>query len=152
MKSILSFILTLCSILITYSLYPQDDVNNPEKVAIYTVIEMYVQARETQDTLILNNILTSDMDQLVSSGNWRNNREMAIEGMLRSTANNPGKRKLTIKKLRFLNAGCALADCQYQIINPNGIERNMWSSFVLVTEDGKWKISAIRNMLPARSQ
>ncbi|MCW5517121.1 nuclear transport factor 2 family protein [Muriicola sp. Z0-33] len=152
MKPITSFLLALCSILITFSVYPQDNVNNPEKVAIYTVIEMYVQAREQLDTLMLNNILTSDMDQLVSSGNWRNNREMAIEGMLRSSANNPGKRKLTIKKLRFLNAGCALVDCQYQIINPNGKERNMWSSFVLVTEDGKWKISSIRNMLPSRSQ
>lgn len=100
-------------------------MNNPEKVAISTVIEMYVRARETQVTLMLNKILTTDMDQLVSSGNWRNIREMAIEGMLRSSANNPGKRTLTIQKLRFLNTESDLADCKYQIKNSAGSERNM---------------------------
>jgi hypothetical protein len=113
---------------------------------------MYVLARETKDTITLNKILTSDADQLVSSGNWRHNREEAVEGMLRSTANNPGKRTLTIQKLRFLNAGCALVDCKYQISNANGTERNMWSSFIVIDREGKWKISAIRNMLPAVPQ
>lgn len=152
MKSISSILLVLCSILSTTSVYSQDEENNTEKIAIYTVIEMYVEARETQDTLKLNKILTSDMDQLVSSGNWRNNKEEAVKGMLRSSNNNPGKRTLTIQKLRFLNPESALVDCKYQISNPDGTERNMWSSLLVVAEEDTWKISAIRNMLPARSQ
>jgi hypothetical protein len=27
--------------------------------------------------------------------------------------------------------------------------RNMWTSFVMVRSQGRWRISAIRNMLPA---
>jgi hypothetical protein len=41
----------------------------------------------------------------------------------------------------------ALADGRYEIG-----DRKMWTSFVMVREKDGWKISAIRNMLPAPSR
>jgi hypothetical protein len=69
--------------------------------------------------------------------------------MMQSSTSNPGERVLTIDKLRLLNAGTALVDARYEIKNTNGTIRKMWSTFLVVQQDGAWKIAAIRNMLPA---
>ena len=116
---------------------------------INALIENYNKSRESQDTSLLNNILTPDIDQLVSSGEWRYGKEGAMKGMMRSSESNPGKRTITIDKIRFLNPECAIADARYEIENTDGTSRKMWSTFVVVLQDEKWKITAIRNMLPA---
>jgi len=116
--------------------------------AITRVINQYSAAREKSDTLLLKKILTTQVDQLVSSGEWRYGIAAAVEGMLKSTAGNPGTRTLTVENIRLLNPTTALVDCQYRIQQSNGNLRNMWSSFILVYFQRQWKISAIRNMLP----
>ena len=89
------------------------------------------------------------MDQLVSTGEWRSGITAAVAGMIKSSAAAPGTRTLRIEKVRLLQENCALVDCKYNILNADGTQRSMWSSFLLVREKGRWKISAIRNMLPA---
>jgi hypothetical protein len=42
----------------------------------------------------------------------------------------------------------AIADGRYELNNAQE-RRVMWTSFVMVQQDGGWRISAIRNMLPA---
>lgn len=117
-------------------------------IKIHHVINQYSEAREKQDTALLKSILTEDVDQLVSSGEWRNGIREAVDGMLRSSTANPGTRTLEVEKIRFLEDEIALVDCRYIIKNPNGTERNMWSSFVVVFHKKSWKIAAIRNMNP----
>ncbi|MEQ8534200.1 MAG: SgcJ/EcaC family oxidoreductase [Imperialibacter sp.] len=117
--------------------------------AITKLIDQYSEARETKDTVLLKDILTEDIDQLVSNGEWRIGIRVAIDGMMRSSTSNPGSRTLTIDKIRYLGPANAIADCRYEIKNPDGSERKMWSTFVVVKQKGKWRISAIRNMLPA---
>ena len=119
-----------------------------QKKEIYALIDKYSQARERRDTLLLKNILTPDVDQLVSSGEWRNGIDASVQGMLRSSANAPGARTLTIEKIRMLNLNNAIVDCKYEIQNDNGTARKMRSTFIVVSKNGIWKISAIRNMLP----
>jgi uncharacterized protein (TIGR02246 family) len=116
--------------------------------AIYSLIADYARARETGDDALLSRILTPDVDQLVSSGTRRNGKAESIAGMMRSTQTNPGERTITVDKVRFLNAESAIADAKYEIRNPDGSTRRMWSTFVIVFQDNMWKISAIRNMLP----
>jgi uncharacterized protein (TIGR02246 family) len=120
-----------------------------QQKAIYSVIADYARARETGDEALLNRILTSDIDQLVSSGTRRNGKAESIVGMIRSSQTNPGERTITVDKVRFLNAETAIADAKYEISNPDGTTRKMWSTFVVVRQENMWKISAIRNMLPA---
>jgi uncharacterized protein (TIGR02246 family) len=119
--------------------------------AVTQLIGSYVQAREARDTARLSSILTTDIDQLTSSGNWRHGREASMQGMLRSSANNPGKRSIQVENIRILGKESAIADTRYEIENADGSVRKMWSTFIVQLEDEKWKIAAIRNMLPANN-
>ena len=124
-------------------------LNDKQKKDISSLIDKYSQARENRDTVLLKSILTADIDQLVSTGEWRDGMASSVKGMLRSSASTPGTRTLTIEKLRLLTATSALVDCKYEILNADGTPRKMWSTFIVVSNKGMWKISAIRNMLPA---
>jgi hypothetical protein len=130
--------------LIAQALIP-DDKQSKE---ISFLIDSYSKARESSDTVLLKRILTGDVDQLVSTGEWRNGIGAAVEGMVKSSANSPGTRTLKIEKMRMVNENCAIVDCRYEIQNPGGTVRKMWSTFVVVSVKKNWKIAAIRNMLP----
>lgn len=125
---------------------------DPQKQDIFSLIDKYVQARETKDTVLLKSILTTDIDQLVSSGEWRDSIEGAIKGMMQSSERNPGKRTIKIEKIRFLNSESGMVDARYEIQNADGTARKMWSTFIVVCDNNSWKITAIRNMLPAGNQ
>jgi uncharacterized protein (TIGR02246 family) len=147
MKNIL--LLLIFNIAITSFLYGQNiSADDKQRKEIYSVIDKYSQAREKRDTFLLKSILTIDVDQLVSTGEWRNGIDASVKGMLQSSANSPGTRTLQIEKIRFLNPNIAIVDCKYELQNPDGTARKMWSTFVVVSDQGTWKISAIRNMLP----
>ncbi|HEV7346920.1 SgcJ/EcaC family oxidoreductase [Telluribacter sp.] len=127
----------------------QSTRNAKQERAIIALIDNYSLAREKQDTVLLKSILTTDIDQLVSSGEWREGIKGSMAGMVRSTDTNPGTRTLKVERVRFLNPESAVVDARYTIQNPNGTTRQMWSTFVVVSQKGNWKITAIRNMLPA---
>jgi ketosteroid isomerase-like protein len=147
-KCISIFIVITC--LCCASLQGQDKKPGDEKtIDIYKLIDNYSLARDKKDTALLKTILTNDIDQLVSNGEWRSGINEAVLGMQRSSQGNPGTRTLTVEKIRFLDSKNAIADARYEIRNPDGTVRKMWSTFVVVNQKGKWKISAIRNMLPA---
>lgn len=124
-------------------------ITEQQEKDIRGLVDTYSAARESQDRTLLESILTADIDQLVSSGEWRRGKEGSMQGMGRSSEANPGTRTLTVEHVRLLSPGVALADARYDIRSPQGVTRNMWSTFVVVNSDGKWRISAIRNMLPA---
>jgi uncharacterized protein (TIGR02246 family) len=125
------------------------DKQKADSNEILHLINQYSSARDSRDTVLLRQILTGDVDQLVSSGEWRNGIDAAIKGMLNSSNSNPGDRKLTVEKIRFLSENSALVDARYIITNPDKTMRKMWSSFVVVRNKKNWQISAIRNMLPS---
>jgi uncharacterized protein (TIGR02246 family) len=149
MKSIFIFFLLSITVLFAYG---QNNIpNDQEQKAIATLIDQYAQAREKRDTVLLKSILTEDIDQLVSTGEWRNGITAAVEGMLKSSANSPGTRTLTVDKIRMISSTSAIVDCRYEIQNTNNTTRKMWSTFIVIADKEIWKISAIRNMLPANN-
>lgn len=127
----------------------QDAPTAKQRKELTELIDKYSMAREHRDTVLLKNILTQDIDQLVSTGEWRNGLGVAVKGMLRSSASTPGTRTLTVDKIKLLSTTSAIIDCRYEIQNPDGSMRKMWSSFIAVLVKGEWRISSIRNMLPA---
>lgn len=132
------------------SVYGQENApTNQQRKDISFLIDQYSEAREKQDTFLLKKILSDDIDQLVSTGEWRDGINASIQGMLKSSAGSPGTRTLHIEKLRMLGTGNAIVDCRYEIQNKDGSIRKMWSTFIVIAEKGNWKISAIRNMLPS---
>ena len=150
MKNIF-FLLLLNLTSVSFLLSQQNKPNDVQQKAIDSLIDQYSEARERNDTTLLKDILTDDVDQLVSNGEWRIGIDAAIQGMLKSSATNPGTRTLTIESTRMINSTTAIVDCRYEIKNTDGTIRKMWSTFVVVAEKKKWKISAIRNMMPASS-
>lgn len=144
------FLLILLSLTSSLLLHGQNATpSEQQRKDISSLIDQYSQARENRDTVLLKKILTTDIDQLVSNGEWRTGINSAVQGMLRSSASTPGTRTLTVEKLRLFNPNTAIVDCRYEIQNSDGTPRKMWSTFIVVTEKRIWKICAIRNMLPA---
>ncbi len=140
-----------CLSISIYSIRAQDPGNKSlNKKEIRTLIDQYAQSRETRDTVLLRHILTEDVDQLVSTGEWRRGQDIALKGMLRSSTRNPGGRTLNVEKIRFLNTETAVVDARYEIQNPDGTLRKMWSTFIVLFQVERWKIAAIRNMRPAK--
>ena len=150
MKNIfLLFLLNVAGVVFLYG--QQSTPNAVQEKAITALIDQYSEAREKSDTVLLKKILTTDVDQLVSNGEWRKGVAAAIDGMLKSSGNSPGSRTLRIETIRMLSSNSAIVDCRYEIQNTNGTVRKMWSTFIVVSEKGTWKICAIRNMMPASS-
>jgi uncharacterized protein (TIGR02246 family) len=148
MKNIFLFLLlNLTGILFLYGQHNTPD--DHQRKAITSLIDQYAEAREKSDTILLKNILTIDVDQLVSTGEWRIGIGASVQGMLKSSANSPGTRTLRIENIRMFNPTTAIVDCRYEIQNTDGTMRKMWSTFLVVAEKKIWKISAIRNMMPA---
>ncbi|HET7217008.1 MAG TPA: SgcJ/EcaC family oxidoreductase [Vicinamibacterales bacterium] len=123
-----------------------------EETAIRDVVKRYVEARERADAAAVESLFTADADQLVSSGEWRKGRDAVVRGTLASSKQNSGTRTIAIESIRFPTPDTAIADGRYEITGGAQGDRRMWTSFVMVrTKDG-WRISAIRNMLPAPPQ
>lgn len=146
-KSILLLLLNGISVSFLFAQNGMPD--DHQRKAITSLIDQYSEAREKSDTVLLKTILTNDVDQLVSTGEWRNGIGSAVQGMLKSSGNRPGTRTLRIENIRMFSPNNAIVDCRYEIQNTDGTTRKMWSTFIVVAEKKTWKISAIRNMLPA---
>ena len=136
--------------LLTLTTFAQSGPTKTQRQDISALIDNYSEAREKKDTILLKSILTTDIDQLVSTGEWRDGIHSSVQGMLKSSAASPGTRTLTVDKIRMVNSSAAIVDCKYEIVNPDGTPRKMWSTFVVVEKKRAWKISAIRNMLPSQ--
>ncbi|WP_339713513.1 SgcJ/EcaC family oxidoreductase [uncultured Kriegella sp.] len=141
---------TILLLILTGACAQVDTTKNEQEKAIIALIAEYAQVRETKDTVALKQLLTTEVDQLVSTGEWRRGKKGALEGMMRSSNSNPGGRTLAVEHIRFLNDHTAIADARYEIQNSDGNVRKMWSTFIVISEEGRWKITAIRNMLPKR--
>jgi len=121
-----------------------------DEAAIKDVVRRYVEAREGKDAAAIAALFTPDADQLVSSGEWRRGREALVKGTLASSARTTGTRAITLETVRLLGADVAIADGRYEISGVAGSSpRRMWTTFALVRQPDGWRISGIRNMLPA---
>jgi uncharacterized protein (TIGR02246 family) len=120
-----------------------------DDAAIREVVKTYLAAREQKDEKLLASVFTADVDQLVSSGEWRRGRASLVEGTMASSAKEAGKRTVEIETIRYVAKDVAVADGRY-VIAGAAEARRMWSTFVMKREAGGWRIAAIRNMLPAR--
>jgi uncharacterized protein (TIGR02246 family) len=121
-----------------------------EEAAIRVVVQKYVDARERIDPKAVEQLFTADADQLVSSGEWRKGRDAVVKGTMASSSSTGGKRTITVETVRFVSSDVAIADGRYDLTGlAGGATRSMWSTFVFKKTGKEWRISAIRNMLPA---
>ena len=127
---------------------PQAPAASSDETAIRNVVRTYVSARELRDPAAFDALFTADADQHTTSGDWRRGRAQLIAGMLASSRRNPGTRSITITSVRFITADVAIADGPYEIADGSNVRR-MWTTIMFRRESGRWRIAAIRNMMPA---
>ena len=121
-----------------------------DEAAVRAVIQAFIDTREANDAAGLAALLTEDVDQRQTSGNVRSGREAVVSGSLATTQSTGGRRTITVDSLRFVGPDVALADGRYDSLGrADGTDQRMLTSMVLKREAGRWKIAAIRNMLPA---
>jgi uncharacterized protein (TIGR02246 family) len=117
--------------------------------AIRSVIQRYVDVRNHFDEGALRELFTPDADQLVSSGEWRRGLENLVQGAAASSKKENGQSSVVVEHVRLLGPDVALVDGRYETSAVGASSpRKMWSTFVLLRLDGRWRIAAIRNMLP----
>ena len=132
--------------------FTQKSASGNDEAAIRAVVGKYVEARERIDPQAVEQLFTSDADQLVSSGEWRKGREAVVRGTMASSGNTGGKRTITVESVRFITPEVAIADGRYELTGlAGGATRSMWTTLVLKRTGKNWRITAIRNMLPAAS-
>jgi len=130
----------LLGLLAVFPLMAQDDT-----AAVKGLVQKYLDARDHRDAKALEALFVPEVDQLVSSGEWRKGRDAVVKGTLASSDATSGKRTITVETVRLATRDVAVADGRYEIN-----ERKMWSTFVMVRTADGWRIAAIRNMLPAK--
>jgi uncharacterized protein (TIGR02246 family) len=150
-------------VLLAASSLPAQPMGGDDPAAIRELIRLYNNAREANDPKAIEALFVADADQLVSSGEWRRGRDVLVKGAMASSARTGGTRTLTVEAIRTVTPEVAVVDARYEISGlADGSTRRMWSTFVVVKDrlkggaeaapaQGGWKISAIRNMLPAPS-
>ena len=130
---------------------PSFSGSDGDERSIRELVGKYAQAREESNPKTIEALFTRDADQLVSSGEWRSGRDALVSGMLGSSRRNPGERTISVESVRFISEEVAVADARYEIKGRNGAaDRKMWSTFLAVRTGDGWRITAIRNMLPAK--
>ena len=121
-----------------------------DETVLREVVQKYVDAREARDPKAIEPLFTSDADQLVSDGVWRKGRDALVRGMLESSRKTGGRRSITVESVRLLAPDVALVDGRYtQTGLAGGTDRVMWTTILLKRGPEGWRITAIRNMLPA---
>lgn len=139
---------SLCLILSLGMLRQGATTHAQDEAAIRDVVKEYLASRERRDAAALGALFTDDADQLVSSGEWRKGRGDLVKGTLTSSQR-PGTRTIALETIRFPARDVAIADGRYEITGGQDPDRRMWSTFVMTRQAAGWRISAIRNMLPA---
>lgn len=141
-------ILFLFAVLVPW--FDQAKQGGNDEAAIRAVVAKYVDARERIDPKAVEQLFTDDADQLVSSGEWRKGREAVVKGTMASSQNTGGKRTITVESVRFVAPEVAIADGRYELTGlAGGATRSMWTTIILKRSGKEWRITAIRNMLPA---
>jgi uncharacterized protein (TIGR02246 family) len=142
-------IVSLCLALASATAPQATSASASDEAAVREVVKKYVDARERTDAAAVAALFTEDVDQLVSTGEWRKGRDEVVKGTMASSQRTGGKRTITVETVRFPTRDLAIADGRYEITGGAGGDRKMWSTFVMTRTTDGWRITAIRNMLPA---
>lgn len=128
-----------------------DMSDSDTEAAISELLSQYLETRAQNNEQGLLALLTEDVDQLTTSGILRSGRAEVSSGSLATTRNNSGDRSITIDTIRFIRPDVAMVNARYDIVNRrNGPDSHYLTSFLVIMEDQRWRISAIRNMQPTQ--
>jgi uncharacterized protein (TIGR02246 family) len=123
-----------------------------DEAAVRELVRRYVAAREQRDPRAVEALFTEDADQYTTAGEWRRGRNAIVKGTAASSAQNPGRRDITVEAVRFPASGVAIVDGRYEIGGAATSGRRMWTTLLMTRGADGWRIAAIRNMVPTASR
>ncbi len=130
-------------------LWGQAPSSDRDSRAVRDVIAQYMRARNDKDAEAVRRLFTPDADQLVSTGEWRRGMDDLVRGTTASSQKETGQSSIAIDRIRFIDRDVAIADGRYQTTSVDGTVRKMWTTLIVKRTKEGWRITAIRNMLPA---
>jgi uncharacterized protein (TIGR02246 family) len=149
-KLALALVSLSTSLLAVHGALAQSIDRSADEKAVKAVIQAFLDKRDANDAAGLSALLTADADQQQTSGAMRRGRDAVVTGSLATQRSTGGKRTISVDSVRFVAADVAIADGRYDSVGrADGSDRHMLTSMVLRREAGRWKIAAIRNMLPS---
>ena len=138
------------SLFLVAAAFAQSSQSPSDEIAIRQLVQNYMQARNTKNAEATRSLFTKDADQLVSTGEWRKGIDGLVQGAMASSQKETGKSSITVESIRFLEPDIAIADGPYETSSAaSPTTRKMWTTLIVKRTETGWKITAIRNMLPA---
>jgi len=149
MQSMRPFVLSTIAVgFVVITLSAQTSPEQDEQ-KIRTVVAEYMAARNENSPDAVRKLFTPDADQLVSTGEWRKGLNDLVRGTSASSRKEAGKSSITVEAVRLLDNDVSIVDGRYRTVSLNGATRDMWTTFIMKRVGPDWRITAIRNMLPA---
>jgi uncharacterized protein (TIGR02246 family) len=132
------------------TVYGWSTPSHADETSIRDLVRKYVDARNTRDAEKTRALFTADADQLVSTGEWRKGIDGVVQGAMASSRKETGKSSIQVEAVRFLGPDIAIVDGRYETSSAGtGTSRKMWTTLIVKRTDLGWRVTAIRNMLPA---
>jgi uncharacterized protein (TIGR02246 family) len=132
------------------TVYGQSTPSHADETSIRDLVQKYVDARNGRDAEKTRSLFTADADQLVSTGEWRKGIDAVVQGAMASSRKETGKSSIQVEAVRFLGPDIAIVEGRYETSTVGtGTSRKMWTTLIVKRTELGWRITAIRNMLPA---
>ena len=119
-----------------------------DETAVRDLVRRFTEARMRSDAKALEALLTADVDQYTSAGEWRRGVARVVQGMIETSARNPGTRAIEVAAIRFLTADIAVVDGGY---TAGADARQLWTTLIIKRDSPGWRIAGIRNVSPTAS-
>jgi uncharacterized protein (TIGR02246 family) len=151
MRLMRHFASTLLALTLICGMISAQAPGNGDEEAVRKVVAEYMKARNSKDAEAVRRLFTEDADQLVSTGEWRRGIDDLVRGTSASSQREAPKSSIDVERVRFVDPTVALVDGRYRTVSRDGTTRYMWTTMIMKSVGHDWRISAIRNMLPAPS-
>ena len=119
-----------------------------DETAVRDLVRHFTEARMRSDAKALEALLTADVDQYTSAGEWRRGLARVVQGMIETSARNPGTRAIEVAAVRFLTPDIAVVDGGY---TTGADARQLWTTLIVKRDSSGWRIAGIRNASPTGS-
>jgi uncharacterized protein (TIGR02246 family) len=148
------WMLAITVVLLAPEIVAQEKAGTTDQEAIKKIVAEYSEAWNRHDARALSMFYAQDGDLVSATGSMSKGRVEIEKALSRnfSASSKGGKRTATVQSVRFIRPGVALADVAFETVGEPGAEGKElsptkgYSSLVMTKKDGKWWITAQREM------
>ena len=148
MRRVITLLFTFALIIPVLAQTPKTGADD---AAIRRVVQQQDETRNRGDWKAMGELFTQDAEQYTSAGEWRRGRAQIEKAVAQIMATTYKGAKYTTKvdTVKTLTPTVAIVDGAFEISNIGGTgSRTGHSTYVLVKDADRWRIAAVRSMVP----